>query len=90
MRNVATAASTGKAQGVFALKWTITATSENAFFGTLEFSARTLKRRERSYDHSIVTNLLSIMMVSTDAAAGAPKGKEPSNRDSMNTLKSIK
>jgi hypothetical protein len=36
-----------------------------------------------------VTNLLSIMVGSTDAAAGKLKGKEPSNRDLMNTLKSI-
>ena len=61
----------------------------DVFFGTLEFSARTLKLRERSYDHSVVTNLLSIMAGSTHAAAGKPKGKEPSNRDLMSTLKSI-
>jgi len=61
----------------------------DVFFGTLEFSARTLKLRERPYDHSVVTNLLSIMVGSTDAAAGKLKGKEPSNRDLMNTLKSI-
>ena len=61
----------------------------DVFFGTLEFSARTLKLRDRSYDHSVVTNLLSIMAGSSDAAAGAPKGKEPSNRDLMNRLKSI-
>ena len=61
----------------------------DVFFGTLEFSARTLKLRDRSYDHSVVTNLLSIMVGSTHAAAGKPKGKEPSNRDLMNTLKSI-
>ena len=61
----------------------------DVFFGTLEFSARTLKLRERSYDHSVVTNLLSIMVGSTDGAAGKPKDKEPSNQDLMNTLKSI-
>jgi hypothetical protein len=61
----------------------------DVFFGTLEFSARTLKLRDRSYDHSVVTNLLSIMVGSTEAAAGKLKGKEPSNRDLMNTLKSI-
>ena len=61
----------------------------DVFFGTLEFSARTLKLRERPYDHSIVTNLLAIMVGSSNAAAGAPRGKEPSNRDLMNTLKSI-
>ena len=60
----------------------------DVFFGTLEFSARTLKLRERPYDHSVVTNLLTIM-VGSNAAAAAPKGKEPSNRDLMNTLKSI-
>jgi TetR/AcrR family fatty acid metabolism transcriptional regulator len=62
----------------------------DVFFGTLEFSARTLKLRERSYDHSVVSNLLSLMMVGpTDAVSGASKDKEPSNRDLMNTLKSI-
>ena len=61
----------------------------DVFFGTLEFSARTLKLRGRPYDHSVVTNLLSIMVGSSDAAAGAPKSKEPSNRDLMNRLKSI-
>ena len=61
----------------------------DVFFGTLEFSARTLKLRERHYDHSIVTNLLAIMVGSSNAAATAPKSKEPSNRDLMNTLKSI-
>ena len=58
----------------------------DVFFGTLEFSARTLKLRERPYDHSVVTNLLAIMVGSSDAAADASKGKEPSNRDLMNTL----
>ena len=61
----------------------------DVFFGTLEFSARTLKLRERVYDHSVVTNLLSIMVGSTDGVAGRLKGKEPSNQDLMNTLKSI-
>jgi TetR/AcrR family fatty acid metabolism transcriptional regulator len=61
----------------------------DVFFGTLEFSARTLKLRERPYDHSVVTNLLAIMVSSSNAVAAAPKGKEPSNRDLMNTLKSI-
>ena len=61
----------------------------DVFFGTLEFSARTLKLRGRPYDHSVVMNLLSIMVGSSDAASGAPKGKEPSNRDLMNRLKSI-
>ena len=61
----------------------------DVFFGTLEFSARTLKLREQPYDHSVVTNLLAIMVGSSAAASGAPKGKEPSNRDLMNTLKSI-
>ncbi|MDB2642935.1 TetR/AcrR family transcriptional regulator [Luminiphilus sp.] len=63
----------------------------DVFFGTLEFSARTLKLRERSYDHSVVTNLLSIMVGSTDGAADKlkDKDKEPRNQDLMNTLKSI-
>ena len=61
----------------------------DVFFGTLEFSARTLKLRERSYDHSVVTNLLSIMVCSSDGAAGKLKDKEPRNQDLMNTLKSI-
>ena len=61
----------------------------DVFFGTLEFSARTLKLREQPYDHSIVTNLLAIMVGSSNVAATAPKSKEPSNRDLMNTLKSI-
>ena len=61
----------------------------DVFFGTLEFSARTLKLRERPYDHSVVTNLLSIMVSSTDAATGTTKGKEPTNRDLMNTLQAI-
>ena len=61
----------------------------DVFFGTLEFSARTLKLRERPYDHSVVTNLLAIMVSSSNATATAPKSKEPSNRDLMNTLKSI-
>lgn len=61
----------------------------DVFFGTLEFSARTLKLRERPYDHSVVTNLLAIMVGSPNAAATAAKSKEPSNRDLMNILKSI-
>jgi TetR/AcrR family fatty acid metabolism transcriptional regulator len=61
----------------------------DVFFGTLEFSARTLKLRERPYDHSVVTNLLAIMVGSSNAAAGAPNSKEPSNRDLMTTLISI-
>ena len=65
----------------------------DVFFGTLEFSARTLKLRERPYDQSVVTNLLSIMVTSTDTPSGmtqgAIRGKEPSNRELMNTLKAI-
>ena len=61
----------------------------DVFFGTLEFSARTLKLRDLPYDHSVVTNLLAIMVSSPNTAARAPKGKEPSNRDLMNKLKSI-
>ena len=61
----------------------------DVFFGTLEFSARTLKLRERPYDHSVITNLLAIMVGSSDAFAGKSTSKEPSNRDLMNKLKSI-
>ena len=65
----------------------------DVFFGTLEFSARTLKLRDRPYDHTVVTNLLSIMVTSTDTGSGmtqgAIQGKEPSNRELMNTLKAI-
>ena len=61
----------------------------DVFFGTLEFAARTLKLRERPYDHSVVTNLLAIMVGSSNAASAASKVKEPSNRDLMNALKSI-
>ena len=61
----------------------------DVFFGTLEFSARTLTLRERPYDHSVVTNLLTIMLGSSESASSASKGKEPSNRDLMDTLKSI-
>ena len=61
----------------------------DVFFGTLEFSARTLKLRERPYDHSVVTNLLVIMMGSSSSTPSPAKGKEPSNRDLMNALKSI-
>ena len=61
----------------------------DVFFGTLEFSARTLKLREHPYDHSVVINLLAIMVGSSDAASAAGRGEEPSNRDLMDTLKSI-
>ena len=61
----------------------------DVFFGTLEFSARTLKLRDLPYDHSVVTNLLNIMVGSSDIASGASKDQEPSNRDLMNKLKSI-
>ena len=65
----------------------------DVFFGTLEFSARTLKLRERPYDQSVVTNLLSIMVTSSDTPSGMTQGtvqgKEPSNRELMNTLKAI-
>ncbi len=61
----------------------------DVFFGTLEFSARTLKLRERPYDHSVVTNLLAIMVGSSSPTPSPAKGKEPSNRDLLNALKSI-
>ena len=37
----------------------------------------------------LVRNLLSIMVGSSGATSGTSKGKEPSNRDLMNALKSI-
>ncbi|MEL0138470.1 MAG: TetR/AcrR family transcriptional regulator C-terminal domain-containing protein, partial [Halieaceae bacterium] len=61
----------------------------DVFFGTLEFSARTLKLRDLPYDHSVVSNLLALMVGASDATLGQAKGEEPSNRDLMNTLKSI-
>ena len=61
----------------------------DVFFGTLEFSARTLKLRERPYDHSVVTNLLAIMVGTSEAASCVSKCKEPSNSDLMNAIKSI-
>ena len=61
----------------------------DVFFGTLEFSARTLKLRERPYDHSVVTNLLAIMVGSSSPTPSSAKDKEPSNRDLMDTLKLI-
>ena len=70
-------------------KGTPTGQLRDVFFGTLEFSARTLKLRDLPYDHSVVTNLLTIMVGSSDIASGAFKDKEPSNRDLMNKLKSI-
>jgi len=61
----------------------------DVFFGTLEFSARTLKLREQAYDHSIVSNLLSLMLGRSHVDAGTPGGKNPSNRDLMQRLESI-
>ena len=61
----------------------------DVFFGTLEFSARTLKLREHPYDHSVVTNLLAIMVGSSSPTPSSAKDQEPSNRDLMDTLKSI-
>ena len=61
----------------------------DVFFGTLEFSARTLKLRARPYDHTVVTNLLTIMVGSNEADTSVSKDTEPSNRDLMNTLNSI-
>lgn len=40
-------------------------------------------------DHSVITNLLAIMVASIEAARSGPNHKEPSNLDLMNTLKSI-
>ncbi len=61
----------------------------DVFFGTLEFSARTLKLRGRSYDRSIVTNLLSLMLGHSQSNPEAFKQKNPSNRDLMQMLESI-
>ena len=62
----------------------------DVFFGTLEFSARTLKLRNQSYDHSIVTNLLALMGQSVAFDEPSPVASEPSNSDLMRTLESIR
>jgi TetR/AcrR family fatty acid metabolism transcriptional regulator len=59
------------------------------FFGTLEFSARTLKLRNQSYDQSIVTNLLALMGQSVTLDKPVTIAPEPSNSDLMRTLESI-
>jgi TetR/AcrR family fatty acid metabolism transcriptional regulator len=60
------------------------------FFGTLEFSARTLKLRNQSYDQSIVTNLLALMGQSVTLDKPVTIAPEPSNSDLMRTLESIR
>ena len=61
----------------------------DVFFGTLEFSARTLKLRGQAYDHSIVSNLLLLMLGRRHGDAGTNGGNNPSNRDLMQRLESI-
>ena len=60
------------------------------FFGTLEFSARTLKLRNQSYDQSIVTNLLALMGQSVTLDRPVTMAPEPSNSDLMRILESIR
>ena len=62
----------------------------DVFFGTLEFSARTLKLRNQPYDQSIVTNLLALMGQSVLSNKPATGATEPSNSDLMQTLVSIR
>ena len=59
-------------------------------YSTVEFSARTLKLRNQSYDHSIVTNLLALVGQSVAFDEPAPVASEPSNSDLMRTLESIR
>ena len=62
----------------------------DVFFGTLEFSARTLKLRNQPYDQSIVTNLLALMGQSVAVDKSVSVAPEPSNSDLMRTLQSIR
>ncbi len=62
----------------------------DVFFGTLEFSARTLKLRDQPYDHSIVNNLLDLIIEQSDSGMLMSVNKEPSNRDLMGVLESIR
>jgi len=61
----------------------------DVFFGTLEFSARTLKLRDQSYDHSIVTNLLALIIERSGSHTALSGDKEPSNSELMCVLESI-
>ena len=62
----------------------------DVFFGTLEFSARTLKLRDQAYDHSVVTNLLSLIIERGGSGMLLSVNKEPTNRDLMVVLESIR
>ena len=61
----------------------------DVFFGTLEFSSRTLKLRGRPYDHSVVTNLLSLIAAPEQATPARLEATTPSNQDLMQKLESI-
>ena len=61
----------------------------DVFFGTLEFSSRTLKLRGRSYDHSVVTNLLSLIVAQDQVKPATLETTAPSNEDLMKKLDSI-
>jgi len=61
----------------------------DVFFGTLEFSSRTLKLRGRSYDHSVVTDLLSLIAPQDKAKPAILETTAPSNEDLMKKLESI-
>ena len=61
----------------------------DVFFGTLEFSSRTLKLRGRSYDHSVVTNLLSLIVAPDQVTPARLETTAPSNEDLMKKLESI-
>ncbi len=62
----------------------------DVFFGTLEFSARSLKLRKQPYDHSIVTNLLDLIIGQSNLDSADPDHLEPSNTDLMVELESIR
>ena len=61
----------------------------DVFFGTLEFSARTLKLRNQPYDHSIVTNLLALIIERSGSHTALSGDKEPTNRELMYALEAI-
>ena len=61
----------------------------DVFFGTLEFSSRTLKLRGRSYDHSVVTNLLFLIAAQDQVKPASLETAAPSNEDLMKKLESI-
>jgi TetR/AcrR family fatty acid metabolism transcriptional regulator len=61
----------------------------DVFFGTLEFSARTLKLRGHPYDHSVITNLLSLMVGRDASNPQTYSETNPTNRDLMQALKLI-